>query len=181
MGVNVMNILKKYKWTIITSLVIGAIYLFNQQKGIMAFNLSISNFKTVLTLLPPIFVIIGLMDVWVPRETMIKYMGDKSGLLGGVIAVFMGAIGAGPLYVAFPVAALLLKKGARLSYVFLFVSTWSSMKLPIIMYEWASLGGRFTIIHILSSLTVYVTGSLLMERLLCNKTKTEIYAKIEAA
>jgi uncharacterized membrane protein YraQ (UPF0718 family) len=181
MGVNVMNIIKKYKWTIITSLVILAIFLVNNNKGIMAFNLTIGNIKTVLTLLPPIFIIIGLMDVWVPRETMIKYMGEKSGFIGGFLAVLMGAIGAGPLYVAFPIAALLLKKGARLAYVFLFLSTWSSMKLPIIMYEWASLGGKFTIIHITSSLVVYITGSFLMERLLCKKTIDTIYAKIKAA
>lgn len=176
-----MNIIKKYKWTIISAIVILAIYLINNVKGVMAFNLTISNIKTVLTLLPPIFIIIGLMDVWVPRETMIKYMGEKSGVLGGFLAVLMGAIGAGPLYVAFPIAALLLKKGARLAYVFLFISTWSSMKLPIIMYEWASLGGKFTIIHIASSLVVYITGSFLMERLLCNKTIETIYAKIKAA
>ena len=176
-----MSILKKYKWSIISVAVVFIIYLFNASRGALAFNLSVSNFRTMLTLLPPIFVIIGLMDIWVPRETMVKFMGDKSGLLGGCLAVIMGAIGAGPLYVSFPIAALLLKKGARLSYVFLFVSTWSSMKLPIIMYEWASLGGKFTLIHIASSLAVYITGSLLMERLLCKKTKDAIYAKIEVA
>ncbi len=174
-----MNTVKKYKWTIISVLIILAIYLVNSSKGLMAVTLTVNNFKTMLSVLPPIFIIIGLLDVWVPRETMIKYMGDKSGILGGILAVLMGAFGAGPLYVAFPVAALLLKKGARLANVFLFLCIWSSMKLPLLMYEWASLGGRFTTIHIISSLAVYVLGSLLMERLLSSKARDIIYSNIE--
>lgn len=39
-----------------------------------------------------------------------KYMDKKSGIYGILFSLLLGGIAAGPLYVAFPIAALLLKK-----------------------------------------------------------------------
>ena len=39
--------------------------------------------KTLLLVIPPIFVLLGLLDVWVPREQMMRFMGPGSGLKGG--------------------------------------------------------------------------------------------------
>lgn len=36
----------------------------------------------MLSIIPPIFILLGLLDVWVQRETMIKLMGKESGILG---------------------------------------------------------------------------------------------------
>lgn len=44
------------------------------------------------------------------KETLMKYMGEKSGIYGILFSLLLGGIAAGPLYVAFPIAALLLKK-----------------------------------------------------------------------
>ena len=41
--------------------------------------------------IPPIFVLLGLLDIWVPRSTMIKYMGEGSGLKGIILAIFIGS------------------------------------------------------------------------------------------
>lgn len=34
--------------------------------------------KTMLLVIPPIFILLGLLDVWVPREKMMKFMGPGS-------------------------------------------------------------------------------------------------------
>ena len=36
----------------------------------------------MLSVLPPIMIMLGLMDVWVPREQLMKYMGNNSGIIG---------------------------------------------------------------------------------------------------
>ncbi len=163
--------LLKNKWLILMLVLLGVLYVIDVDKGIKASYLTLNNLKSVALILPPIFILIGLLDTWVPRETMVKYMGNKSGVIGGLIALSLGALGAGPLYVAFPVAAVLINKGARLAYVFLFLSAWVSIKLPIFMYEWTSFGGRFTMLHVISSLIVYIIGSFVMEKLLSLDTK----------
>lgn len=166
--------IKKYKWTLLMVSLLAALFTFDTSKGIQATQITLNNFKSVGMILPPIFILIGLLDTWVPKEVMVKFMGNKSGVIGAVIALLLGAVGAGPLYVAFPIAAILIKKGARLAYVFLFLSAWVSIKLPIFMYEWTSFGGKFTLLHVFSSLTVYLIGSFLMEKLLSSKTILEI-------
>ena len=65
----------------------------------------------MLLVIPPIFILLGLLDVWVPREKMMRFMGPSSGMKGGVLAFLLGSFAAGPLYGAFPVAAVLDEEG----------------------------------------------------------------------
>ena len=51
----------------------------------------------MLSVLPPIMLMLGLMDVWVPREKLMKYMGNKSGVIGIILAMLIGSVTAGPM------------------------------------------------------------------------------------
>lgn len=70
--------------------------------GLTIFKYTASNFAEMLAVIPPIFLFLGLLDVWVPRETIIRYLGEGSGLKGVVLSIVLGAAAAGPLYGAFP-------------------------------------------------------------------------------
>ncbi|AEJ20005.1 permease [Gracilinema caldarium] len=114
--------------------------------------------KTMLLVIPPIFILLGLLDVWVPREQMITLMGEGSGLKGPILAFLLGSFAAGPLYGAFPFAAVLMKKGARFSNILIFIGAWSTTKIPMLLFEIASLGNRFA----LSRLAIDVVGIVLI-------------------
>lgn len=137
-----------------------------------------SQFWTMLQIVPPIFLLIGLLDVWVPRETMIKLMGEESGLLGVSIAFLFGTLAAGPLVAAFPVAMIMLKKGARYGNVIFFLSIWASAKLPIIFFEISTLGLKFTVYSNLVLISFYLISSFLIERLM-GRDVDDIYKKAE--
>ncbi|PEE25936.1 hypothetical protein CON98_33275, partial [Bacillus toyonensis] len=77
---------------------------------------------------------------WVKKETLMKYMGKNSGVYGILFSLLLGGIAAGPLYVAFPIAALLLQKGASIRYIVFFLGVWTTAKLPILVYEFSSFG-----------------------------------------
>jgi hypothetical protein len=47
--------------------------------GQSAVKLTVQNVTQMLTVIPPIFVLLGLLDVWVDRATMIRYTGKGSG------------------------------------------------------------------------------------------------------
>lgn len=111
--------------------------------GRKALALSAENLLEMLSFLPPIFVLLGLLDVWIDRETMMRFMGDSSGLKGHLIAFALGSAAAGPLYAAFPVVGVLLKKNASMMNVFIFVGAWSTTKIPLLVFESATLGIRF--------------------------------------
>lgn len=172
-----MKFFSKNKLFVISIILLLIIWIVSPINGKQASLSALENLKTVGMVLPPIFILIGLLDVWVPKEVMVKYMGEGSGIKGGLIALFLGAVGAGPLVVAFPISALLIKKGARLAYVFLFLGAWTSVKLPIFMFELANFGSKFTFIHVVTSLVVYLIGAIVLEKVLSTEAKEEIQEK----
>lgn len=113
---------------------------------------------TMLFVIPPIFLLLGLLDVWVPREAMMKFMGPGSGLLGPVLAFLLGSAAAGPLYGAFPVASVLMKKGASFTNILIFIGAWSTTKIPMLLFEMNALGYRFA----LSRLAIDIVGIVLI-------------------
>ena len=58
--------------------------------GKAALNNVLGSFKEMLSVLPPIFILLGLLDVWVDRATMVKYTGKGSGFKGVLIAFLLG-------------------------------------------------------------------------------------------
>lgn len=172
-----MKILKTYKYAIIMLSIMFGLYFFTENIGPKAFDITLSNLKEFITIVPPIFLLVGLLDVWVPKETIIKLMGENSGIKGIATAFFLATAAAGPLYIAFPIAALLIKKQARLAYVIFFLGVWSSTKLPIALYEVASLGLKFTLIHIGISLPLYLIVAFVIEKLTSDTSKNVIYEK----
>ena len=161
-----IKIIKTYKWAILMFLAMTALALTVPQTGSKAMQITWNNTRTMLGILPPILLLIGLLDVWVPKEVMIKYMGEHSGIVGLLVAFLLGSLAAGPLYAAFPIAAILLKKEAKLTYVLFFLGVWSSAKIPMVMFEMASFGVKFTVIHIVSNLSVFLLGAYVIEKIL---------------
>ena len=136
----IKNILKRY-WIflllLIVNVVIGLIF---PEIGKRSLEISKQNVIEMLLVIPPIFVLLGLLDVWVDRTTMVKFMGKGSGIKGVLIAFLLGSAAAGPLYAAFPVAGVMMKKGSSLFNIFIFIGVWSTTKIPMLTFEAASLG-----------------------------------------
>jgi uncharacterized membrane protein YraQ (UPF0718 family) len=104
---------------------------------------SLEYFAEMMMILPAVMLILGLFTVWISKETVGKYLGKAAGTKGILLAILFGALPTGPLYVAFPVAATLLKKGACISNVIVFLSAWACIKLPQEMVELQFLGLNF--------------------------------------
>ena len=73
------------------------------------------NFWEMIQIVPAAFVLIALFDQWVKREYVVKQLGQTSGLKGYVWALILAGVSVGGVYVMFPLAASLRKKGASFS------------------------------------------------------------------
>jgi uncharacterized membrane protein YraQ (UPF0718 family) len=93
-----------------------------------------------------VFVIVGLFQVWVSDEFVMKHLGESSGLKGLAIGAGLGTIIHGPLVGVFPLLKALLAKGARTGVVVAIVSTWA-IKLPMIPLELRLFGWKFTLLR----------------------------------
>ena len=94
-------------------------------------------------ILPAVLVIMGLFMVWVDRGVVIKYLGEGSGVKGMLISILLGTLPTGPLYVGFPMAAALLKKGARTANVLAFLCAWAALSIPAELMELRFMGWKF--------------------------------------
>ncbi|MCM8830367.1 MAG: hypothetical protein NC824_05145, partial [Candidatus Omnitrophica bacterium] len=83
-------------------ILISRIYDFNAAK-IIRENFWLF-FIEMITFLPLMFILIGLFDVWFPKEKVEKHIGGESGLMGIVWVILLAMVQVGPLYGAFPVA-----------------------------------------------------------------------------
>lgn len=128
------------------------------------------NFKDfslqMLLILPPIFVLIGLFEVWVKRETITKHLGKDKGLMSFVWVFLLAAPMAGGLLPGFPVAYSLYKKGARLSVVLVFLGAVGIGRMPMVFFESTFLGWRFSVIRIIASIPLVTIGGIALGRAL---------------
>ena len=167
----------RYKWVLLLILVDAATYVWDQSLG---WNIAIQtsdSFLQMLSFIPPVFIILGLLDTWVPREKVVSHLGPDSGVRGMALAILLGVANAGPLYAAFPVAAVMLKKGTSLFNVILFIGAWATLKIPMFLFETQFLGGAFSMTRWLCSLIGILLIAYVVDRMHSEEEKQAIYAK----
>ncbi len=174
-----MKCLKRYSFFIIILVITLIITLADFNKGQNIGLIALDSFKQMLAVLPPIMLLLGLLDIWVPRETMIKYMGNNSGILGVVLAILLGSLAAGPVYAAFPITAIFIKKGAKFSNIMVFMGAWCTTKIPTSLFELSALGYKYTFTRLLVNLPSIILLAYLIEKLLSKDDLEEIYNKFK--
>lgn len=118
----------------------------------------------MIMLVPFIFVLIGILDIWVPKEAIQKHIGEESGIKGVFYVVLLAFFQGGPLYVAFPVAHLLWKKGCSIRNVFVYIGSFSALKVPMVMFEISFLGWKFSLVRAAVSLPVFLVIAEILAR-----------------
>lgn len=127
---------------------------------------SFDSFKQMILIFPAVLILMGLFSVWTSREFVIDHLGDSSGLKGIVIAFVLGALPTGPLYIAFPMAQALRKKGASYTNIVVFLSAWGCIKIPQELVELQFMGLQFMLARLgLTILFIAVIG-MMINRLL---------------
>jgi uncharacterized membrane protein YraQ (UPF0718 family) len=172
----IKSMIKRYRVCLFLFIINMFLLFFLPDIGKKAFYITKDNLIEMLSIIPPIFILLGLLDVWVERETMMKYMGEHSGIEGGVIAFIMGSAAAGPLYVAFPIAGVLLKKGVKLTNVFIFVGAWSTTKIPMILFEATNLGWDYMLLRLICNIIGIIIIAIILEKMIPDGDRQSIYA-----
>jgi len=164
-------LVKRYRVFIVLAIINIFVLIFYPVIGQKSLKITWSNVLDMLAVIPPIFVLLGLLDVWVKKETMMKFLGDKSGLLGIAIAFFLGSAAAGPLYAAFPIAGVLLKKAVNFQIVLIFIGAWSTTKIPLLLFEASAMGWKFMIARFIIDIPGILLIAYATEKLLTKSEK----------
>ncbi len=145
---------------------VGGSFLWDIAPGEAMGGIFVHSLWDMLKLLPPVFVMIALFDVWVKKETVERHLGKGSGLRGYLWAIVLASMTVGGMYIAFPVAYSLFRKGARLSVVFAFVGFAGMCRLPMTAFEISFLGPKFTLVRLGVSIPLVILYAKIMGRVL---------------
>ena len=118
----------------------------------------------ILKIMPPVLVLMALLESWVPKGLIESHLGKKSGVKGIALSILLGTSAAGPLFAAFPVAASMRKQGASISNLVIFLGSWSTIKIPLLILESNFLGVEFALWRFVITLPLIILIGFFMER-----------------
>jgi len=134
----------------------------DRQKTKMALKKAWKAFENILPQFLAILVIIGLAFAVLSPETITKLLGANSGIWGVLVASFIGSITLIPGFVAFPLAAALLKSGAGYMQIAAFVSTLMMVGIVTMPLEIKTFGKRATLVRNISAYAFSLVAALVI-------------------
>lgn len=134
----------------------------DRQKTKMALKKAWKAFENILPQFLAILVIIGLAFAILTPETITKLLGANSGIWGVLVASLIGSITLIPGFVAFPLAAALLKSGAGYMQIAAFVSTLMMVGIVTMPLEIKTFGKRATLVRNISAYAFSLIAALVI-------------------
>lgn len=119
----------------------------DKTKTLLALKKAWKSFENILPQFLSILVIIGIMLAVLTPEMISKLVGQQSGWFGMLIAAIVGSITLIPGFVAFPLAAALLKSGAGFMQIAVFISTLMMVGIVTIPLEIKYFGKKAAILR----------------------------------
>jgi len=167
------NYFNKFKFDILILIAFALFILFSYilkfADGIKIKDNFLEFLIEMMSFIPLMFILIGLFDVWVPKESIEKYINKDSGFSGTILIIILAMLQAGPLYGAFPTAYVLWKKGCSIRNIFIYLGAFSTLKLPMIGFEIGFLGIKFSIMRTLITLPIFIIIGYSMEYIFKNE------------
>ncbi len=166
-----MSMRKDGPWVLPAGFFVFVLWSFanNFAPGIRAGENALSFIKEMASILPAAFILVGLFEVWVKKETVEKHLGIDSGVKGYLWAVVLAGTIVGGLYIALPLCYVLQRKGASLGVIFMFLNAAAVCRIPMTLFEMSFLGVKFTIVRYAVSLPLLAVTAFLLDRYLRKK------------
>ena len=123
-------------------------YQRGQNQHLAGLKSSLSMTGQILPLLIFAFIVAGMVQVLIPRETLARWVGAESGWRGILIGTVAGGLMPGGPYVSLPLAAGLLRAGAGVGTMVAFLTAWSLWAVSRLPMEFGILGVKFTLIRL---------------------------------
>lgn len=141
---------------------IGFSYLIDYEGGEKTARAFLDVLIEMLKILPCAFILIGLFEVWIKKETVIKHLGEDCGMKGYLWVLLLAGFTVGGLYVAFPLADTLNKKGASLKIIFSYLGFVGVFRIPMTIFEISFLGLPFTAVRLITTIPLFLLIGILL-------------------
>ena len=136
-------------WVLVILTLIVLIYamLRDQSLAVEGLKVAGNTIRNNLALLIAGFVLAGLIQVLVPKDLIIRWLGDQAGIRAILIGCVAGGIIPGSPYAVFPIAAGFYAAGAGLGAMIGFITAWSLWSISRFPVEIALISPRSALIR----------------------------------
>ena len=119
----------------------------DRAKARMALMIALKSFVRILPTVVAIVIFIGLLLGFVPKSTISSVVGEQAGFKGILIVAILGAVLHIPSLISFPLAASLLKSGASVTAVAVFITTLTMIGVVTLPLEIRELGKKMALLR----------------------------------
>lgn len=134
----------------------------NREKTKLALRIAWNATKRMAPSALAIILVIGLIVGFIPPKWIASAIGSDRGIVGVLIAAFLGAVLFIPALIAFPLAKSLLAMGAGTMAIAAFITTLTMIGFIFLPLEIKELGKRFALLRNGLSFAVAIIIALLM-------------------
>ena len=156
-----------------------ALFLFAPTYAIQGIKNSGYYIKEMLMIMPVIFVLTALLDTFVQKKTIIKYLGKDAKIKGAILSFVLGSISAGPIYAAFPFCVMLHKKGATIKNIVIILSSWAVVKVPMLLNEAKFLGIKFMTVRWVLTIVAILIFSYIADKMIKSSDLPQVHDEIK--
>jgi uncharacterized membrane protein YraQ (UPF0718 family) len=123
---------------------VGGSWIKSPAKTKRALAIGARQFIRMLPFLAAVFVLIGVLEVFVPSRVIGSLMGPSNGILAPIFAAATGGVlGAGPPAASYVMAQFLFRQHATLAAVATFLIAWAAVSTVSLPVEIRLMGARF--------------------------------------
>ena len=108
----------------------------------------------------------GFVEVLVPKGLIHRWIGEKSGFKGIIIATLAGVFTPGGPMISFPLIAALYKLGADSGSLVAYLTSWELLGIQrIVVWELPMMGLRFALLRFVVSMILPVIAGVMARKL----------------
>jgi len=148
--------------SIFTAVCVIASLIANREKTWMGIKKGVSMFLKLLPVLLLMLALISIVLFFIPNETLVKYMGEGSGIKGWTTAALLGSVALIPGFIAYPLCAILIDNGVAYSVIAVFITTLMMTGFLTLPVEVKFFGWKVSVIRNLVSLVAALFIGLVM-------------------
>lgn len=137
-------------------------FLFDSRKTIRGIKKGMKMFINLLPILLLMLALVSIVLFLIPDETLVRYLGEGSGVKGWITAAGVGSVALIPGFIAYPLCGILIKSGVAYSVIAVFITTLMMTGFITLPVEAKFFGWRTSIIRNLFSLAAALIIGLLM-------------------
>ncbi len=137
-------------------------FIRDRKKAKKALTVALKSFFRILPTVLIIIILIGLLLGFVSKSTISKIVGEQAGLGGVLVVAMLGAVLHIPSLISFPLAASLIKSGASITSVAVFITTLTMIGVVTLPLEIKELGKRMAILRNVISFVIAIIIGIIM-------------------